>query len=115
MSVGKHKEDSLGVLQMQVLWLLEKGPTHGYELMKKLNGIKSTTIEQGTLYPLLQKLEENKYIRVKEVGKRGRKVYELTTNGRIIMKKVCEEFAFTFDGIFHDYKCKKCGMKNCEV
>ncbi|NYZ77132.1 PadR family transcriptional regulator [Candidatus Micrarchaeota archaeon] len=113
MSVNKHKMEDLGVLQMQILWLLEQGSTHGYDLMKKLSAIKTTKIEQGTLYPALQKLEDNEYIRMKETGERGRKIYELTSTGRAIMRKSCEDFALTFEGIFQDYRCKNCGMKNC--
>ena len=116
MSVRIHKkEDDLGMLQMQVLWLLEQGPTHGYALMKKLNVIKKTKIEQGTLYPTLQKLEKNSYIEVKDTGARGRKIYEITTKGKTVMRRSCEDFIFTFDNIIEDYKCKKCGEIHCKV
>jgi len=114
MSVRIHKKDEdLGMLQMQVLWLLEKEPDHGYSLMKKLNEIKNTKIEQGTLYPLLQKLEGNGYIEVRDTGARGRKIYDITIKGKTIMRRSCEDFIFTFDNIIEDYKCKKCGEKNC--
>ncbi len=107
--IHKEKEDELGVLQMQILWLLEREPTHGYALMKKLNDIKKTKIEQGTLYPALQKLEGNGYIEVSDVGARGRKIYKVTLRGRTIMKKSCEDFVVMFSDIFQYYKCKKCG------
>lgn len=110
---NKNKDDDLGMLQMQVLWLLEREPDHGYSLMKKLNDLKSTKIEQGTLYPLLQKLEKNGYIEVSDVGARGRKIYKITSSGKVVMKRNCEDFVFTFSDIFQDYKCKKCGEKNC--
>jgi DNA-binding PadR family transcriptional regulator len=115
MSVKIHKtrDDELGVLQMQVLWLLEKEPRHGYALMKKLNDIKSTKIEQGTLYPVLQKLQANGYIEVSDTGPRKSKTYEITDKGRTIMRRSCEDFIMTFDDIIQDYKCKKCGETHC--
>jgi DNA-binding PadR family transcriptional regulator len=96
------------MLQMQILWLLWREPTHGYELMKRLDKIKNSKVEQGTLYPALQKLEENNLIRVKRVGERGKKIYELTSRGEEIMIKTCEEFSKTFSGIFSDFVCKTC-------
>jgi PadR family transcriptional regulator PadR len=98
----------LGVLQMQILWLVGRTPMHGYEIMRQLNEIKSTKVEQGTLYPALQKLEENELIKVKETGRRGKKVYELTDVGRKAMIRTCEEFSKTFSGIFEDFVCKSC-------
>jgi len=81
---------------------------HGYEMMKKLNRIKTSKIEQGTLYPALQKLEEYNLIRIKEIGERGKKTYELTREGKEVMIRSCEEFSRTFSGIFIDFFCKSC-------
>lgn len=106
MSVKQHSD--LGLLQMQILWILGRKPTHGYELMKKLNSIKTKKIEQGTLYPALQKLEEYGLIRVKETGGRGKKIYELTGEGQDVMIASCEEFSRTFSGIIVDFFCKSC-------
>lgn len=110
MSASKHNTQhfDLGVLQMQILWLVGRTPMHGYELMRQLNDIKSTKVEQGTLYPALQKLEEQEFIQVKETGRRGKKIYELTEAGREAMVRTCEEFSKTFSGIFEDFVCKSC-------
>ncbi len=106
MSVKKHND--LGLLQMQILWILGREPMHGYEMMKKLNSIKTSKIEQGTLYPALQRLEEYNLIRVKEFGGRGKKTYELTGEGKEVMIQTCKEFSRTFSGIFIDFFCKSC-------
>ena len=108
MSVSRHKQKSeieLGLLQMQVLWLLKK-PTHGYELMKRLNEIKTTKITQGTLYPTLQRLEELKLITSKT--EQRKKIYHLTGKGKKVMRDSCSDFCKTFHGIFHDFVCEKC-------
>lgn len=107
MSANRHiPEIELGLLQMQILWLLNKKATHGYELMKRLNEIKTTKITQGTLYPTLQRLEELKLIKSKERARR--KNYVLTPKGKKIMKNSCVDFCRTFHGIFEDFVCDKC-------
>ena len=113
MSVKKHND--LGLLQMQILWILGREPMHGYEMMKKLNSIKTSKIEQGTLYPALQRLEEYNLIRVKELGGRGKKTYELTGEGKEVMIRSCEEFSRTFSGIFIDFFCKSCKAEEVSV
>ncbi len=113
--IHKDKNDDLGMLQMQILWFLEREEMHGYALMKKLDGIKKTKIEQGTLYPTLKKLEHEGYIRVRKRGDRKRKIYELTSAGKTVMRKNCEDFIFTFSDIFNAYKCKHCPVKNCRM
>ncbi|MEE8402948.1 MAG: PadR family transcriptional regulator [Candidatus Hydrothermarchaeaceae archaeon] len=106
MSANKHND--LGLLQMQILWILGREPMHGYEMMKKLNRIKTSKVEQGTLYPALQRLEGYNLIRVKELGGRGKKTYELTGDGKEAMAQSCTEFSRTFSGIFIDFFCKSC-------
>lgn len=109
MSTERHINDiELGLLQMQVLWLLKK-PTHGYELMKNLNELKRTKITQGTLYPTLQRLEELKLIASRASGRK--RVYKLTGRGRSTMKNNCLEFCKTFQGIFEDFVCGRCGSR----
>lgn len=99
---------NIGMLEMQILWLLAHRPAHGYELMKKLNEIKTTKVEQGTLYPVISKLKKERMIAVMTKGKRRKKVYKLTPYGRSVMKNSCNEFIKTFFGIINDYMCKKC-------
>ena len=99
-------EIEMGLLQMQVLWVLSRKPCHGYELMKDLNAIKSTKITQGTLYPTLKRLAELRLIQVTEGD--NRKVYHITEKGKKTMDQSCTDFTRTFFGIFHDYVCGKC-------
>ncbi|TQD27650.1 PadR family transcriptional regulator [Methanolobus vulcani] len=73
-----------GLLTALVLHLLEMGPKSGYDLLKeiaeKTGG--SWTPNKGTLYPLLKSLDEEGVIRVKEIGKRSKRIYELTDTGK---------------------------------
>ena len=102
----KFSEIELGMLQMQVLWVLSKKSTHGYDLMKILNEIKKTKITQGTLYPTLQALEERELIKSHEDDRKI--VYHITAKGRKTMNEACVDFSRTFFGIFQNYVCEKC-------
>lgn len=101
----KTGHSDLGILQMQILWLLENQPIHGYELMKRLNAIKNTKITQGTLYPTMQKLVSLGYVSSKTEGKR--KIYHLTTKGKNKMDSSCQEFVSMFKCIFERYSYGK--------
>ena len=63
----------------------ENGEIHGYALIKKLEQETNEmlVIEEGTLYPLLRKLESNGILKSerKVVENRMRKVYSITKKG----------------------------------
>ncbi len=76
-----------GTLEMIVLQLLRAEPTNGYELAQRIEAISREvlTINAGSLYPALYRLEERDLIRAEwEESKTGRrvKVYSLTASGR---------------------------------
>ncbi|MBI4014433.1 MAG: PadR family transcriptional regulator [Candidatus Aenigmarchaeota archaeon] len=99
-------EIELGLLQMQILWILKRESTHGYEIMKRLSELKNVHITQGTMYPTLQRLEELRYIKRREDGRKI--IYDLTEKGKKALDEGCASFTRTFFGIFHDYVCGKC-------
>ena len=105
---GEHKfgEIELGMLQMQILWIVDRKPTHGYDMMKILNDIKKTKITQGTLYPALAMLEERGYIT--REGHERKRVYNRTADGKKAMNEACTDFSKTFFGIFQNFVCEKC-------
>lgn len=76
-----------GTLDLIVLQLLRAEPTNGYELAQRIQAISRDvlTINAGSLYPALYRLESRDLIRAQwEESKTGRrvKVYSLTTAGR---------------------------------
>ncbi len=109
MSINRHNSNH-GFLEMQIMWMLLKGPSYGYDLMKKLSDIKGKRITQGTIYPTLKRLEKENIIEYKMDG--NKKSYKLTSKGRKTSKRVCIEFTKTFSGIFKDFVCSKCKAKN---
>jgi len=102
----KPSEIELGMLQMQILWILSRKSTHGYEIMKSLSALKGTKITQGTLYPTLQRLENLGLIKRKEEDRRID--YHISGKGRKIMEQACLDFTRTFFGVFQDFVCGKC-------
>jgi DNA-binding PadR family transcriptional regulator len=86
-----------GDLKYVILQLLEEKPRHGYEIIKELEdrfgGMYSPS--PGTVYPTLTMLEDLGYARATpEEG--GRKIYEITDEGR----RYLAENRGTVDDIF---------------
>jgi DNA-binding PadR family transcriptional regulator len=71
-----------GEVRLALLSLLDDGPAHGYELMKRLEERSGGMYHAsaGTVYPVLQQLEDEELVRVQE--DEGKKVYHLTDAGR---------------------------------
>ena len=87
-----------GTLEMIVLQLLRAEPTNGYELAQRIETISRDvlTINAGSLYPALYRLEERDLIRATwEESKTGRrvKVYSLTPSGRKELADQREEWS----------------------
>jgi len=75
------KERSL--LTIIILHSLGREPKSGYTLLKEIAGKTqgSWIPNKGTLYPVLKSLEQERLIKLKEIGKRSKRVYELTDAG----------------------------------
>lgn len=77
-----------GVLEMLVLELVCQGPTYGYELLTRLkSGSEGLfTLKEGTLYPILYRLEDDGMIQSSWSKGEGRsapkKMYSATQEGR---------------------------------
>lgn len=86
-----------GIYEMLVLLIMKriKKPTYGYEISKQLEIISNNSIHltEGTLYPLLKKMERSKLIKSfwgeSDVGP-PRKYYELTEKGEAFLSKALD-------------------------
>ncbi len=81
------KELLKGCTKTLVLEFLSKAPMHGYELSSQIKAASGGEIEvtEGTIYPLLHSLEKDGAIVAKwdsSAGKRKRKIYRITAEGR---------------------------------
>lgn len=74
-----------GEMKFVILELLREKPMHGYEIIKALEERMHGcyTPSAGTVYPTLQLLEDQGYVRV--VESEGRKVYHLTPEGEAFL------------------------------
>ena len=84
----QHKADLLqGTLDMLILKALSLGPMHGYGAIQRIRQLSDEmlTVEQGTLYPALYRIEQRGWVSsswgVTETGRRA-KFYRLTAAGR---------------------------------
>src|SRR5690242_11834440 len=87
-----------GDLKYVILRLLEEKPRHGYEIIKELESRfgGSYVPSPGTVYPTLTMLEDMGVARAAPDGEGGKKVYEITAEGR----KYLAEHSTTVDDIF---------------
>lgn len=74
-----------GVLEGAVLQILSRGSNHGYEIVKALNQVGFTSVSEGTVYPILLRLEKKGLVEVDRVRSElgpPRKIYTLNADGR---------------------------------
>jgi transcriptional regulator len=87
--MGESKSDVLqGTLDLMVLKTLESmGPLHGYGIARRIEQVSanSLTLNQGTIYPALLRLEQRGWIKAEwgtsETNRRA-KFYSLSRIGR---------------------------------
>ncbi len=93
-----------GVLEMLVLKLICQSPTYGYELLNQLKERSNQrfALKEGTLYPILYRLEDEGMIKASWQTGEGRtapkKIYEATESGRhenLRRQRVWREFEDT--------------------
>ena len=103
------KEAQKGYIRMGVLMLLNKKPSHGYELMKEINsrtkGFWQPTA--GGVYPILRDLEKCGYIKGHwETQNRRLKIYKTTQSGDAILKHAIvkqSEIFTNISGLFNEF------------
>lgn len=81
-----NKELLKGSTELLVLSVIENENMYGYQMIKELK-MKSENVfefQEGTLYPILHKLEEKRWISSywDEVVGKKRKYYAITTEGK---------------------------------
>lgn len=82
-----------GVLELCVLGILCNKDCYGYELVEEVS--KIVNISKGTLYPLLRRLRNDKYLEyyiMESMSGPPRKYYKITTTGIDYFKKQREEW-----------------------
>jgi len=90
--MGKSNDLVQGTLGLLILKTLSLEPKHGWAIAKRIQQISNDVlqVQQGSLYPALQRLEQQGWIRSKwaetETGRQAR-FYALTAAGRAQLEK----------------------------
>lgn len=91
-----EKQIKKGVLEILVLKLLENDEKYGYQLISELKEKSRDmfTLKEGTLYPILYRLEDEGLVTSRWSEPKGkeisRKYYQITQKGSQELKELCE-------------------------
>ena len=98
-----------------ILTILYEGPHHGYKIITKFRKRLKKDITPSLVYPFLQSLEQNGLAKhtTKAVGKKERKVYELTEKGKTLCTQLFKRFALIVATAIEPSLsiCAHCGSK----
>lgn len=86
------RELKKGSAELLILSLIEHRPRHGYEISKLIEQRSEGVLKfnVASFYPLLYRLEKRGFISgrwVEKAGQRRRRYYELTAQGKTVLKK----------------------------
>jgi len=97
------REFKKGGIQLCVLALLSRERKYGFQIIKELkvgtNGY--FTLKEGTLYPILHRLEKREYLKSEwVVGKRNppRNYYSITGKGRETLEHALNQWDLMIEG-----------------
>ncbi|HEX7157712.1 MAG TPA: PadR family transcriptional regulator [Edaphobacter sp.] len=95
--MGKPNDLVHGTLGLLILKTLSLEPKHGWAIAKRIQQISNEVlqVQQGSLYPALQRLEQQGWIRSKwsetETGRQAR-FYSLTAAGKAQLERECQDW-----------------------
>lgn len=84
-----------GVLEGCVLSVIAQGETYGYEILAELERNGFEHLLEGTLYPVLTRLEKREYIscrKAKSPYGPTRKYYSITQSGQEALETFCKNY-----------------------
>lgn len=88
-----------GVLEIIVLSIIKEDDVYGYDLIKKIEADSESffSIKEGSLYPILYRLEDKKMIESYQKSFEGerkvpRKYYQITRSGQEYLEEMLEEW-----------------------
>ncbi len=75
-----------GLMEYCVLSVLSRGELYGYALVQALRGAELLAVSESTVYPILARLKDEKYLKVRDVSSDSgppRRYFALTAAGRL--------------------------------
>jgi PadR family transcriptional regulator PadR len=104
MAVNERRRSELlrGVLDLCLLAVIEDGPAYGYEMTKRLRARGLSMVGEGSIYPLLGRLERDGLVETYRAASNGgppRKYYRASSAGRRVLAAGLSEWRAARDAI----------------
>ena len=101
-SNGRRSQLLRGVLDLCLLAVVEEEPAYGYEMTKRLRARGLSIVGEGSIYPLLGRLERDGLVdtyRAASDGGPPRKYYRLTHDGQLALAVGVSEWRAARDAV----------------
>jgi PadR family transcriptional regulator, regulatory protein PadR len=98
----RHSQLLRGVLDLCLLAVMEEGPAYGYEMTKRLRARGLSIVGEGSIYPLLGRLERDGLVETYRAASNGgppRKYYRPSRAGRRALAYGVAEWRDARDGV----------------
>jgi PadR family transcriptional regulator PadR len=98
----RHSQLLRGVLDLCLLAVMEEGPAYGYEMTKRLRARGLSIVGEGSIYPLLGRLERDGLVETYRAASNGgppRKYYRPSRAGRRALAYGMAEWRDARDGV----------------
>jgi PadR family transcriptional regulator, regulatory protein PadR len=104
MAVDEGRQTQLlrGVLDLCLLAVMEEGPAYGYEMTKRLRARGLSIVGEGSIYPLLGRLERNGLVETYRAASNGgppRKYYRASRKGQRALAAGVSEWQAARDAV----------------
>jgi PadR family transcriptional regulator len=102
MDEGRHSQLLRGVLDLCLLAVMDEGPAYGYEMTKRLRARGLSIVGEGSIYPLLGRLEREGLVETYRAASDGgppRKYYRPSPEGRRALAAGVSEWRAARDAV----------------
>jgi PadR family transcriptional regulator PadR len=104
MAIGAQRRTELlrGVLDLCLLAVMEEGPAYGYEMTKRLRARGLSIVGEGSIYPLLGRLERDGLVETHRAASDGgppRKYYRPSREGQRALAAGVSEWRAARDAV----------------
>jgi PadR family transcriptional regulator, regulatory protein PadR len=101
-NAGRRTQLLRGVLDLCLLAVMGDGPAYGYEMTKRLGERGLSIVGEGSIYPLLGRLERDGLVDTHRAASNGgppRKYYKLSRQGQRALASGVSEWQATRDAV----------------
>jgi PadR family transcriptional regulator PadR len=104
MAANAHRRTELlrGVLDLCLLAVMQDGPAYGYEMTRRLRARGLSIVGEGSIYPLLGRLERDGLVETYRAASDGgppRKYYRASSAGEQALETGVEEWRAARDAV----------------